>query len=102
MPGTTGFTAQHEGATYRFATAEHRDAFQADPVRYLPQFGGFCAYGVASNYKVKVDPEAWRIVDGKLFLNYDKRTQTRWLQDIPGYIAKAERNWPELKDKPRR
>ena len=100
--GSRDLTATFDGATYRFATAAHRDAFQADPRRYLPAYGGFCAYGVASGYKVKIDPEAWRIVEGRLYLNYDKRTQAKWVQDIPGYIAKAEKNWPELRDKPRK
>lgn len=102
VPGDAAITASHDGATYRFASEAHRKEFQLDPNRYLPQFGGFCAYGVASGYKVKVDPEAWHIVDGKLYLNYDKRTQRKWLEDIPGYVAKAERNWPGLRDKPRR
>jgi hypothetical protein len=94
-------TATHDGATYRFASAAHRDAFQADPDRYLPVYGGYCAYGVANGHKVKVDPEAFRVVDGRLYLNYSKGVQSKWLKDIPGNIAAAERNWPALRDKPR-
>lgn len=102
VPGTADLTVRHEGATYRFSTAAHRDAFQADPGKYLPAYGGYCAYGVSRGYKVKVDPDAFTVVDGRLYLNYDKGVQSRWLKDIPGYVAKADANWPGLKDQPRR
>ncbi len=102
VAGEPEFTARHDGATWRFASAEHRDAFVADPVRYAPQYGGYCAYGVAGNYKVKIDPEAWRVEDGKLYLNYDLGVQRRWYSDIPGHIARATRNWPGLRDGPRK
>jgi YHS domain-containing protein len=102
VPGTGDLTVHHDGATYRFSTAAHRDAFVADPARYLPAYGGYCAYGVSRGYKVKVDPEAFTVVDGTLYLNYDKGVQERWLKDIPGYVAKADANWPGLKDQPRR
>jgi len=100
--GSAAHTATWQGATWRFASAEHRDRFVKDPARYAPQYGGFCAYGVAGDYKVKVDPEAWRVVDGKLYLNYDRRVQQRWSRDIAGYIAKADANWPALRPRPRR
>lgn len=99
--GSPEYTATYEGNTYRFATAAHRDAFTANPARYVPAYGGYCAYGVANGHKVKIDPEAYRVVDGKLYLNYDKGVQKKWLSDIPGNIAKAEQNWVALKDKPR-
>jgi YHS domain-containing protein len=102
MLGSAAFTATHDGATWHFASAAHRDLFVKDPARYAPQYGGYCAFGVAGNYKVKVDPEAWRIEGGKLYLNYDKGVQRRWLADIPGYLAKSERNWPGLRDAARR
>jgi len=101
VKGLPTITATHDGATYRFASAAHRDAFQADPTRYVPLYGGYCAYGVANGHKVKVDPEAFRVVDGRLYLNYSKGVQSRWLKDIPGNIAAAEHNWPALRDKPR-
>lgn len=101
VPGSAEFTAVHEGATYRFVSAAHRAAFTADPARYVPVYGGYCAFGVSRGYKVKVDPEAFRVVDGRLYLNYDKGVQKEWLKDIPGYLAKADKNWPDLKDKPR-
>ena len=99
--GSPEYTATYEGNTYRFVSAAHRDAFKADPAKYVPAYGGYCAYGVANGHKVKIDPEAYRVVDGKLYLNYDKGVQKKWLSDIPGNIAQAEKNWVELKDKPR-
>ena len=99
--GSEAFTAVHDGATYRFATAANRDAFLANPDKYLPAYGGYCAYGVSRGYKVKIDPEAFRVVEGRLYLNYDKGVQATWLKDIAGYIAKANANWTGLKDKPR-
>lgn len=102
MLGTADLTAQYEGATYRFATAANRDTFMKEAVKYVPQYGGYCAFGVASGYKVKIDPEAFTIREGKLFLNYDKRVQARWSADIPSFLSKSEANWPDLKDKPRK
>lgn len=99
--GSPTFSATYDGGTYYFASAANRDAFTANPEKYLPAYGGYCAFGVSRGHKVKIDPEAYRVVDGKLYLNYDKGVQKQWLQDIPGNIAKAETNWPGLKDKPR-
>jgi len=99
--GSPEFTTTHAGGTYRFATAANRDAFVADPEKYLPAYGGYCAFGVSRGYKVAVDPAAFRVVEGRLYLNYSKSVQQQWLKDIPGFIAKANTNWPELKDKPR-
>lgn len=99
--GSPGFSATYNGGTYYFATAANRDTFNKDPEKYLPLYGGYCAYGVSRGHKVKIDPEAFRVVDGKLYLNYDKGVQKEWLKDIPGNIAKAEQNWPGLKDKVR-
>lgn len=101
-PGLATITATHEGATYRFTTEAHRDAFVADPVKYLPVYGGYCAYGVSNGYKVKTDPEAFTVIDGRLYLNYDKGVQGKWKADIPGYIAKADSNWKKIKDAPRK
>lgn len=95
--GLAEFTHSWRGATWRFASAANRDLFAAAPERYAPQYGGFCAYGVTQGYAVKTEPDAWKIVDGKLYLNYDQSVQKRWSSDIPGYIAKAEQRWPEVK-----
>ncbi|WP_428687541.1 YHS domain-containing (seleno)protein [Roseibium sp.] len=96
LKGDPAFTAQHNGLTYRFASERNREAFVASPARYAPQFDGYCAYGVSQGYKVGVDPLAYKVVSGKLYVNYSKSVQRTWSRDIPGYIAKANRNWPEL------
>lgn len=87
------------GSIWRFASAEHRDLFMATPERYAPQFGGDCAWAVGHGYTADGDPEAWRIVDGKLYLHYSKRVQKKWEEDIPGYIAKGQANWPSVLNK---
>jgi YHS domain-containing protein len=99
--GSPEFTATYEGGTYRFATAANRDAFLARPDKFVAAYGGYCAYGVSQGHKVSVDPEAFRLVDGKLYLNYSKSVQQQWLKDVPGFIAKANTNWPGLQNKPR-
>ncbi len=88
------------GATWYFASAEHKALFAADPERYLPAYGGFCAYGTSRGYLVKIEPEAWSIVDGKLYLNYDLGVRTTWLRDRAKYIGRADRNWPRLSTMP--
>ena len=99
VPGKPEFTATHEGATYRFASAASRDAFLASPARYAPQYGGYCAYGMASGYKAPIEPDAWTIVEGKLYLNYNRSVRSRWSADIPGYIREADANWPTVRSK---
>ncbi len=94
--GSDAFTAQHEGVTYRFATAANRDAFVANPARYVPQYGGFCAYGTAEGYKAVIDPQAFSIVDGKLYLNYNNDIRAKWQKDVPGYIIRGDKNWPAV------
>jgi YHS domain-containing protein len=100
LKGTPQITASHGTATYYFASTANRDAFLANPDKYAPVYGGYCAYGVAHGHKVSVDPEAFRVVDDKLYLNYSKGVQQRWIADIPGNIAKADSNWPKLEDAP--
>jgi YHS domain-containing protein len=92
--GSDKFTHQWKGATWRFSSAENRDRFAAAPDKFAPQYGGYCAYGVAQNYAVSIDPHAWSIVEGKLYLNYSKSVRQDWNRDIPGYIRKADANWP--------
>jgi len=97
MMGSSNFTATHKNAIYQFASAGHRDAFRANPEKYAPQFGGFCAFGVTKERKFDTDPTAWRISDGKLYLNLNKNVQKLWLKDVPGNIASAEGIWPDIK-----
>ncbi|MGN6098313.1 MAG: YHS domain-containing (seleno)protein [Bosea sp. (in: a-proteobacteria)] len=98
--GKPEFSLRHGGATWHFASAEHKALFAADPERYLPAYGGFCAYGTSRGYLVKIEPEAWSIVDGKLYLNYDLGVRTTWLRDRAKYIGRADRNWPRLSTMP--
>jgi YHS domain-containing protein len=99
VEGSSEFETEWNGATWRFASAENRDRFIAQPEAYAPQYGGYCAWAVSQGYTASVDPDAWRIVDGKLYLNYDASVQETWEQDVPGFIAAADANWPRvLKD----
>ena len=97
--GKPEFTARHEGTTYRFASAANRDAFLAGSAKYAPQYGGYCAYGMASGYKAPIEPDAWTIVDGKLYLNYNQSVRDRWSSNIPGFVRKADANWPSVRSK---
>jgi YHS domain-containing protein len=99
MKGSGYHVAEHEGVTYAFATKEHKEMFKANPGKYVPAYGGYCAYGVAVGKKFVSDPEAWKIVQGKLYLNLDRDIQSKWVKDIPGYLKKSEANWKEIKDK---
>ena len=95
VEGSRQFTHQWKGATWRFASAQNRDSFAAAPEKYAPQYGGYCAYGVANGYTVSTVPEAWSVVGGKLYLNYSLGVRAEWLKDVPGYIRKADGNWPK-------
>ncbi len=97
--GKAEFSARHDGATYRFATAANRDAFVAAPAKYSPQYGGYCAFGMASGYKAPIEPDAWTIVDGKLYLNYNRSVRSRWSSDVPGHVKKADAHWPFIRSK---
>src|SRR5271168_3559134 len=99
VPGDFTITAQHDGATYRFASEDHKERFLKDPAKYLPEYGGFCAFGTAKGVKVDGDPTVWKIVDGKLYLNLAPAVATRWDQDIPGNIKTADEKWKVVKDK---
>jgi len=94
--GTAQFRITHQGYEYRFASAEHLAAFRANPSLYVPQYGGYCAWAVSQGYTAYGDPTNWRIVDGKLYLNYNDEIQRRWEQDIPGHIREANANWPSV------
>jgi YHS domain-containing protein len=96
MKGDSAFAHEWSGATWRFASAANRDAFKAAPERYAPQYGGYCAWAVAQGYTAGIDPSAWKIVAGKLYLNYSPDVQKKWAGDEPGNIAKADQHWPKL------
>jgi YHS domain-containing protein len=94
VPGKAAITAEYNGATWAFASAANRDRFLADPAKYTPAYDGHCAYGIAQGGKVPGNPNLWRIVDGKLFLNITPTVVGFWEDDIPGNLVKAESNWP--------
>lgn len=94
--GKAEFAFEHAGAEYHFSSAENLDAFQADPVKYAPQYGGFCAYAVAHGSTAQIDPQAFTVFEGKLYLNYSDQVRARWRNDAIGYIARADANWPKL------
>lgn len=97
--GAAEFATVHNEATYRFASKANLDTFKANPAKYEPAYGGYCAYGVSVGAKFDGDPNLWKVVDGKLYLNLDSGIQQAWLKDVPGAIKKAEANWPGIKDK---
>ncbi|MEO0914481.1 MAG: YHS domain-containing (seleno)protein [Pseudomonadota bacterium] len=94
VAGEASIAHSWNGVTWHFSTEENRAAFAADPEAYAPQYGGYCAYAVSEGYTASTVPEAWRIVDGKLYLNFSRRIQRRWERDIPGRIAAGDANWP--------
>lgn len=97
VPGSDEHTHDWQGVTWQFSNAENRDLFANAPEDYAPQYGGHCAWAVAAkNALVPIDPEAWSVVDGRLYLNANKRVQSNWEKDIPGFIATANTNWPGL------
>lgn len=96
VKGNSEFTAQWNGAKWRFASDENRSLFESDPERWAPRYGGYCAWAVSNNYTAKTDPDAWSIVDDRLYLNYNRRIRKKWSKDIPGNIKRADANWPEV------
>lgn len=96
VKGSAQFEHEWMGAKWRFSSKENRDAFAASPGKYAPQFGGYCAWAVGHNYTADADPEAWRIVEGKLYLNYNRSVQQKWEQDRAKWIEDGHRNWPQL------
>jgi len=96
VKGDEAFTTEYMGAEFRFASAANRDAFLADPHAYAPQYGGYCAWAMADGKHAKGDARHWRIVDGKLYLNYNKSIQKKWDADIPGFIERADTEWSDI------
>ena len=96
VKGAKEFSTTWMGAEFRFASAANRDAFKKNPEAYAPQYGGYCAWAVSQGYTAKGDARNWKIVDGKLYLNYNTSVQKKWEGDIPGFIASADANWPEV------
>lgn len=93
VPGKAAYTAEYNGATFAFSTSANRDQFVANPEAFAPQFDGHCAYGAAKGGKVPGNPNLWRIVDGKLYLNITRNVVGFWEEDVPGNISLATTNW---------
>ncbi len=99
VKGDKKYFLSWNSATWYFANQANLDAFKANPEKFAPQYGGYCAYGLAGGHKAPTDPEAWLIKDGKLYLNYNKDVQVMWKKKQAEYIETADKNWPVIKDK---
>lgn len=97
--GNGNFVSSHKGATYQFSSKSNLELFESNPQKYVPAYGGYCAYGTSVGKKFIGDPEVWRVVDGKLYLNLDTSIQALWLEDVPGRIEIADAQWKKIKNK---
>ncbi len=97
--GKKDFALEWNEATWYFSTAGNRDEFRADPEKFAPQYGGYCAYGTAEGHKAPTLTETWSIVNGKLYFNYNKSVQVTWKSNQAEFIRKADQNWPKIKDR---
>ena len=96
IKGVDAFSFEYQGATWQFATADNLAAFQADPEKYMPQYGGYCAWAIsAKNKLVKTDPRDWKVYDGRLYLNYSAQLRAKWEADPDSFIPKGDANWAE-------
>ena len=100
LRGTGFHAARHDGVTYLFSSKVNHDKFLENPGGYLPEFGGYCAFGASVGKKIYADPTVWKIVDGKLYLNVDTKIQKKFEKDLRGNLAKAYANWPKIKGNP--
>ncbi len=96
LKGSASFSFQWHGMTWYFRTAENRDMFAASPEKYAPQYDGYCAWAMTESRKAITEPEVWRIVDGKLYLNCSRSAYQKWIKDLSGNIKKADQNWLKL------
>ncbi|MEM9029715.1 MAG: YHS domain-containing (seleno)protein [Pseudomonadota bacterium] len=94
--GKRAHEVTYKGAKWRFASAENKAKFEANPAKYEPAYGGYCAYGVAQGYLVKIEGNAWAIRNGRLYLNYDRGIQRRWSKAPARYVKTANAKWPRL------
>ncbi|MEM7411094.1 MAG: YHS domain-containing (seleno)protein [Myxococcota bacterium] len=96
LRGNGNHVAVHDGATYLFVNDANKRTFEKDPERYAPAYGGYCAYGVAVGKKFVGDPDVWKVVDDRLYLNLDTKIQETWSKDISGNIRKADGQWTKI------
>ena len=98
VKGNDNLTYHWKDANWYFSSTQNLNSFTKNPEKYAPQYGGYCAYGMSEGHKAPTDPDAWTIVDGKLYLNYSKDVRTKWRESEKERIDKADKNWPQLKD----
>lgn len=94
--GSKEFEYEWMDATWRFSSAENLELFKGEPEKYAPQYGGYCAWALAENKLASVDPTQWTIVNDKLYLNYSKKIQNKWLKDRDNLISEGDKNWPTV------
>lgn len=99
IKGSELYRVEWGGVVWQFKDEANRNAFTSDPAKFIPQYGGYCAYGVSEDHKSPTDPEAWSVVEGKLYLNYSRKVRELWRKDPEGRIRKADKNWVNLKDR---
>ncbi|MBW4934047.1 YHS domain-containing protein [Marinobacter sp. F4206] len=99
IKGSSSHTSEYLGVTWRFASAENKARFDASPEAFAPAYGGYCAWAVSQGYLAKGDPEHWTVRNGKLYLNYNREIQNRWLNDTDNFIRLANENWPAVLEK---
>lgn len=97
VQGKEEFKLSYAGANWFFSSQKNLELFKSNPSKYMPQYGGYCAFGLAGGYKAPISPDAWTIVDNKLYLNYNKKVQEDWTADRAEMIKKADKNWPTVK-----
>jgi YHS domain-containing protein len=100
VKGKKEFSLVQGSATWYFSSAQNLEAFKSSPEKYTPQYGGYCAYGASDGegHKAPTQPDAWTIIDGKLYFNYNKKVQSLWLKDTTNLIRRADANWPKIKN----
>ncbi len=97
LKGKDEFTFRWQGATWYFSSEENKSLFISNPEKYAPEYGGYCAYGIAESHKAKIDPKAWNIVNDKLYLNYNQDVKESWVINKDELIKKADINWERIK-----
>lgn len=97
IEGSKQFEVKWQNAVWRFSSKENMEQFQKSPEKYAPQYGGFCAWAVGNNYTASADPTCWKVVNGKLYLNYNKSVQEKWQKEMDSLIQSADKNWETLR-----
>ncbi len=96
VKGSSAHKVNYKGAEFHFASAANAAKFKANPAKFAPQYGGYCAWAVSQGYTASGDPQVWKIVGGKLYVNYNREIGNKWEKDIPGFISSANKNWPKI------